>query len=66
MCLEIFFNRWISLASSFKKVKVKLELLTDIDVLLIVEKGIRGGICHSLHRSAKVNNNYMKNFNENK
>ena len=45
---------------------MKLELLTDIDVLLIVEKGIRGGICHCLHRSAKVNNNYMKNFNENK
>ena len=35
-------------------------------MLLIVEKGIRGGICHSLDRSAKVDNNYMKNFNENK
>ena len=28
-----------------KKTGVKLELLTDIDMLLMVEKGIRGGIC---------------------
>ena len=28
-----------------KKAKVNLELLTDIDMLLMVEKGIRGGIC---------------------
>ena len=32
-----------------KKTRVKLELLTDIDMLLIVEKGIRGGICNSIH-----------------
>ena len=31
------------MASSFKKDKVKLELLTDTDMLLMVEKGIRGG-----------------------
>ena len=29
------------------KVKVKLDLLTDIDMLLMVEKGIRNGICHA-------------------
>ena len=34
----------------FKKTRVKLELLTDNDMLLIFEKGIRGGICHSIHR----------------
>ena len=32
-----------------KETRVKLELLTDIDMLLIVEKGIRGGICNSIH-----------------
>ena len=43
-----------------KKTNVKLELLTDVDMLLVVEKGIRGGICQAIHRHAKVNKKYMK------
>ena len=45
----------------FKKAGVELELLTDIDMLLIVEKGIRDGICHAIDRNARANNKYMKN-----
>ena len=31
----------------------------------MVEEGIRGGICHSIHRYAKANNKYMKDYNKN-
>ena len=49
-----------------KKTNVKLELLTDYDTLLMAEEGIRSGICHSIHRHAKANNKYMKNYDKNK
>ena len=48
-----------------KKTSVKLELLTDYNMLLMVEEGIRGGICHAIHRFAKANNKYMNNYNKN-
>ena len=32
----------------------------------MVEKGIRGGICHAIHRHAKANNKYMKDYDKNK
>ena len=35
-------------------------------MLLLVEKGIRGAICHAIHRYAKANNKYMKNYDKNK
>ena len=49
-----------------KKTGVKLELLTENDMPLMFEKGIRGGICHVVHRYAKVNNKYMKKYDKNK
>ena len=43
-----------------KKTEIKLELLTDINFLLRVEKGIRGGICHAIHKYTGANNKYIK------
>ena len=35
-------------------------------MLLMVEKGIRGGICHATNHYAKANNKYMKDYDKNK
>ena len=42
-----------------KKTGVRLELPTDPDMLLMFERGIRGGITQAVHRYASANNKYM-------
>ena len=72
-CLEIYdlgpsyFYSASGLAwqACLKKTKVKLELLTDNDMLLMVEKGIRGGMCQATHKYVKANNKYMNNYDAN-
>ena len=49
-----------------KKTNVELELITDYDMLLMIEDGITGGICHAIQRHAKANNKYMNDYNKNK
>ena len=56
-CVLQYFSSWI---------KVKLDLLTDIDMLFMVEKGIRRRMCHSNYRYAKANNKYTKDYDKNK
>ena len=46
--------------AALKKTKVKLNLLSDINMVLMVERDIRGGICHSIYQYAKADNKYMK------
>ena len=52
------------MASILKKTAVKLKLLTNFDMLLMVEEGIRGGMCHAIYRYAKANNKYIKSYDE--
>ena len=73
MCLEIYkldFAKFVSVSGlawqvALKNTNIKLDLLTDIDMLVIVEKDIRGGIYHSIYRYAKASNKYMNNYDEN-
>ena len=46
---------------------VNFEFLTDFNfnILLMIEAGIRGGMCQSVHRYAKANHKYMKNYDKN-
>ena len=50
----------------FKKTKVKLDLLTDIDILLIISSSIRGGISGSIYRYTKANDKYLNDYDKNK
>ena len=49
-----------------KNTKVIIDLLTDIGMSLMVEKGIRGCICHCIYQYAQTNNKYMKDYVKNK
>ena len=47
-----------------KKTGVKLGLLTNNNMLMMVDKGIGGGACHAIHRYVKANNKYVKNYDK--
>ena len=42
-------EKGVAWKAALKKTELKLELLTDIDILLMVEEGVRVGICHAIH-----------------
>ena len=66
MILLIFLSApGLAWQACLEKAGVNLELLTDSNMLLMIEKGIRGGICHAINRYAKANNKYMKYYDKN-
>ena len=56
----------LALQACLKKTNVELDLITDYDMLLMIEDGIRGGICHPIQCYAKANNKYMNDYYKNK
>ena len=55
----------LALQAALKRKKIKLELLTNIDILLSVEKGIKCGKCHAIFQYVKSTNKYISNYEKN-
>ena len=56
----------LAFQAAFKNTKVKIDLLTGPDMLLMIKAGITGGICHSIYEYAKGTNKYIKEYDKNK
>ena len=73
MCLEIYqldlekslLADGLAWHADFKKSKVKLDLLTDTNLLLMVKKTIRSKVCHSINGYVKTKNKYMRDYKKN-
>ena len=74
MCLEIckldpacFLTApGLLLQVALNKVRLKLELLRDTEMLLMVGKGIKNGLCHAILGYMKANNKYIKDYDNKK
>ena len=68
LTLLILFQNNFLLAweAALRKMKVKLELLTNINMLLMVKKGIKGGVCHFIYWYPKANSKWMEDYNPKK
>ena len=63
--LQEFFQHGLAWQAALKKTKVKLDVLLGVDMLLMVEKGIRGETCDSGYRYEKANNKRVKYCDKN-
>ena len=53
----------LSWDAALKMTKINLELITDVDMFLMIEKGIRGGISTIMNRYSRANNKYLSDYN---
>ena len=58
-----FTSPGLSWDAMLKMTETTLELISDVDMFLFIEKGMRGGISYIANRYGKANNKYMKNYN---
>ena len=71
-CIEVYefdpahflYEHGLARQACLRNSEVELELLTNIDTLLMAEKGTRCRMCQVIHKYAKANNKYMKNYDK--
>lgn len=61
---KIFLTLRLAWEATLKNTKVKLDVVTNINMLLMAEKFVKGGICHANYQYAKAHNKYMKNYDK--
>ena len=59
-----FTSPGLSWDAMLRMTDIKIELMTDIDMVQFIEKGLRGGISYIANRYGKANNKYMKEYDE--
>ena len=57
-----FSSPGLSWDAMVKMTRIEFDLISDIDMHLFIEKGMRGGICYIAKRHNKANNKYMKRY----
>ena len=58
-CIHFFSASWLAWQTPIK-INAELELLTNIHMILMIKKRIRGGKCHAIHQNIEANNKYME------
>ena len=54
----------LSCDTMLKMIEIELELISDIDIYLFIEKGMKGGISYIAKRFRKANNEYMQSYDD--
>lgn len=64
--LHCYTSPGLTWQAMLKKTKVNIELMTDSNMFLMIQSGIRGGITQAINRNCTANNKYLKDYDSTK